>query len=148
MPSASLGGQGVLPELVGHPRGRGVAGARVVRPRNGRDGGLRPRRQVLEAIPRTERLVALFGDARDDANGKTTSASVCDAAERWRPGEVVDLGHALDHAVAGGDTLYAQPDWTLRTYDLTRGWEVQASAEIGHIDSRFSYISGMVSAKG
>lgn len=120
---------------------------RIVRPRNGRDGGLRPRRQVLEEIPRTERLVALFGDARDGANGKTTSASVCDAAERWHPGEVVDLGHALDHAVAEGDTLYAQPDRTLRAYDLTRSWDVQTSAEIGHIDGRSSHISNMALAK-
>ena len=41
-------------------------------------------------VPWGERLVALFGDARDDANGKTTSAAVCEATERWRPGEVVD----------------------------------------------------------
>ena len=88
------------------------------------------------------------GDARDDANGKTTSAAVCEATERWRPGEVVDLGHALDHAVAGGDTLYAQLDRTLRTYDLTRGWEVQESAEISHIDGRFSHISNMALAEG
>lgn len=105
-------------------------------------------RQVLEVVPWGERLVALFGDVHDDANGKTTSAAVCEATERWRPGEVVDLGYALDHAVVRGDTLYTQSDRTLRTYDLTRGWEVQASAEISHIDSRFSCISGMVSAKG
>ena len=60
----------------------------------------------------------------------------------------VDLGHALDHAVAGGDTLYAQLDRTLRTYDLTRGWEVQESAEISHIDGRFSHISNMALAEG
>ena len=105
-------------------------------------------RQVLEVVPWGERLVALFGDVHDDANGKTTSAAVCEATERWRPGEVVDLGYAFDHAVVRGDTLYTQSDRTLRTYDLTRGWEVQASAEISHIDGRFSCISGMVSAKG